>query len=73
MSFTLSFIGIMTENLKLLVYHAVNLDAGIGADRCAGGATNAGVLVGGIGKMITSIVNLLGLQCKNLAGAGNHA
>jgi hypothetical protein len=59
----------MTEKLKLLDYHTVNLDAGIRANCRAGGAADAGFLVNGIGKMITSIVNLFGLKRKHLARA----
>lgn len=62
----------MAEKFKLFDYHAVNLDAGIGADHGAGCASDTGFLVGGIGKMITSIVDLLGLQGKHIAGTGDN-
>ena len=57
---------------ELLDYHAVNLDACIRADHSAGRASDTGILVGGVGNMITSIVDLLGLQGKDIAGSGDN-
>lgn len=62
----------MAGDLKLLDYHTVNFDAGIRADHGAGRASDTCFLVGGVGKMITSIVDLLGLQGKDITRAGDH-
>lgn len=53
--------------------YPVDLDACIGAHHSAGGATDTRILVGRISEMIASVVHLLGLEGKHVAGTCHDA
>ncbi len=58
--------------MALPLNNLVNFDAGVGAYQRARCASDAGIGIGGIRKMVAAVVNLFGLECKNIAWTRHH-